>query len=221
MALPSPKPLGAFVLSLLGGVFILLGGIVFSLLSPFFGFNVFGFLGLVFGVIVFVCAFGLYSHPEQHVAWGVLILIFSVVSIVSFGGFVAGLVLGTIGGALAIAWKPGGERPPMATYAGPYGVPVMPWRMCMGCGRWIPWAYNVCPLCGTQAPLPAWTTAPAYAPPSAAAPAAVPAQAPPPAMYPTPAPAEPVKAPCPTCDQEAEWMPTVKRWFCRAEARYF
>ncbi|MEM4545186.1 MAG: DUF6114 domain-containing protein [Nitrososphaerota archaeon] len=33
-------------------------------------------------------------------------LIFSIISLVSMGGFIIGAILGIVGGALAIAWKP-------------------------------------------------------------------------------------------------------------------
>ena len=233
MAAPGSRPIAAMILSLIGGIFILIGGIFFTFLlggGSFFG--LFGVVGLVFGILVIVGAVMLYNQPSQHTTWGVIVLVFSISSIVSLGGFLVGLILGTIGGALAIAWQPFGTQPPPAAtpgyFVGPYGVPVMPWRMCMGCGRSIPWAYNVCPLCGTQTPLPPWAggTGPAPAPahrigPAAMAPAApMPAPMRPPAPVAAPAP-EPVFAPCPTCDQKAEWMPNLRRWFCRAETRYF
>jgi len=48
----------------------------------------------------------LYRSPSRKTAWAVIILAFSIVSMVVGGGLLVGLVLGTIGGALAIAWKP-------------------------------------------------------------------------------------------------------------------
>jgi len=104
---------------------------------------------------------------------------------------------------------------------GPYGVPVTPWRLCMGCGRWIPWTYNVCPMCGTVAPLAPWVPrAPEGAPPVQGI---MPAQGAPPSAAPSPPPTppEPVRAPCPTCDGQAEWLAAVRRWYCRAENRSF
>jgi Family of unknown function (DUF6114) len=48
------------------------------------------------------------SKPEEHSTWGTLILIFSVLSIFggAMGGFGVGLILGLIGGVLALTWKP-------------------------------------------------------------------------------------------------------------------
>jgi len=72
------------------------------------GFGYMGLFGVVFGLIVLVSALMLYSHPGQHRTWGILIIIFSVLSL--FGGMISGLglglILGVIGGALAIIWKP-------------------------------------------------------------------------------------------------------------------
>jgi len=231
----SSRPVPAFVFGLIGGVLILIGGLVFSASSVFFlGF--FAILSLIFGIVAILGSVMLYAAPQQHVAWGVIVLVFSVLSIVGFGGFIAGMVLGIVGGALGMAWSPyprsygtpyaAPEGTPMTI--APYGVPVMPWRMCMGCGRWIPWAYNQCPLCGTAAPVAAWVPK-AWQPgepsavmgPSAAA--APPPAAPPPAPVASPPQPEapPVKAPCPTCEGEAEWRPAQRRWYCPTEARFF
>jgi len=126
------KPTAAFLLSLVGGIFILLGGGVMSMFGPFgfggmmggyrgmmgyrysgygmmgaLGFGMFGILGLIFGVIVIISAFMLNSKPQRS-TWGTLIVIFSVLSIFgsAMGGFGIGLILGLIGGILAITWKP-------------------------------------------------------------------------------------------------------------------
>src|SRR3989449_9825909 len=107
------KPTAAFVLSLLAGIFILLGGALLAAIgAAIFAFVpavglVFGVVGLVFGILVLVGAVMLYTHPDQHVTWGVIILVFSILSIfTALGGFLIGLILGIVGGALAIAWKP-------------------------------------------------------------------------------------------------------------------
>jgi len=127
------RPTAAFLLSLVGGIFILLGGGVMSMFGPFglggmmggyrgmmgyrysgygmmggLGFGMFGILGLIFGVIVIISAFMLNSKPHEHSTWGTLIVIFSVLSIFgsAMGGFGIGLILGLIGGILAITWKP-------------------------------------------------------------------------------------------------------------------
>lgn len=124
------KPMAAFILSLIGGIFILLGGGTMSMVGGMmggfsgyggmmgrgfgmmgglgYGFGVLGIVGAVFGIIVIISALMLNSKPEQHSTWGTLIVIFSVLSIFgsAMGGFGVGLVLGLIGGILAITWKP-------------------------------------------------------------------------------------------------------------------
>jgi hypothetical protein len=129
------KPTAAFILSLVGGVFILLCGGMMSMIGSYIGqygwgmmggyggwggmmgpgfgmmgfaFGALGVLGLIFGAIVIISAIMLNSKPEQHSTWGTVIIIFSVLSIFgsAMGGFGIGLVLGLIGGILAITWKP-------------------------------------------------------------------------------------------------------------------
>ncbi|MBI3022689.1 MAG: DUF6114 domain-containing protein [Thaumarchaeota archaeon] len=62
--------------------------------------------GLVSGVIVLISALMLRSRPRDNTIWGILIVVFSVLSFFGFGGFFVGAVLGIIGGALALGWKP-------------------------------------------------------------------------------------------------------------------
>ncbi len=129
------KPTAAFILSLVAGVFILLGGGMMTMIGSWMGnygygmmgryagwggmmgtgfdmmgfaFGAMGILGLIFGAIVIISALMLNSRPEQHSTWGSVIVLFSVLSIFgsAMGGFGVGLVLGLIGGVLAITWKP-------------------------------------------------------------------------------------------------------------------
>jgi len=259
---PVRRPVSAFALSLTSGILILLGALVFLLISNFF--LVFSLVGLALGTIILIASVLMYARPKEHAIWGVVVLVSACVSIVSIGGFIAGMILGIIGGAVAIAWRPeglvfggyaptpaygsyGGKAaygpygaPTMAPYGGPpagaYGVPVTPWRMCMGCGRWIPWTYNVCPLCGTQTPVAGWVPRAAEAPPATASfspgglaspptPMAPPVYAAPtqaPSIAAPAAPASPPpKEPCPTCTGEAEWNAAAGRWYCPAESKYF
>ena len=117
----SEKPTAAYALSLIAGVLILLNGAVIGfvpgLIAAIPGASaVPGFVGgilwtvsiviLVFGVIVLLSAVMLYQNPMRKTTWGVLILLFSILSIVGGGGFLVGTILGIIGGALALAWKP-------------------------------------------------------------------------------------------------------------------
>jgi len=86
------------------------GGLWYSwrpwLFMPMFSIGL-GIFGLISGIIVVISSIMLNSEPENHVKWGTLILIFSVLSIFGgMGGYGIGLILGVIGGLLAITWKP-------------------------------------------------------------------------------------------------------------------
>lgn len=114
------------MLSLLGGIIIFLVGIVFlaiwSLISAFAGAanadqvpgwvgvsmtaTTVGLIGVVTGLLVIVSGVMMYVQPKQHVIWGVLALVFSIVSILGFGGLFLGLLLGVVGGILGIVFKP-------------------------------------------------------------------------------------------------------------------
>ncbi len=127
------RPTAAFLLSLVAGIFILLGaglmsmfgsgfmgmmnrygrnGFGYGMMGQGFGmmgfaFGILGIVGLIFGAIVIISAYMLNSKPKEHTTWGTLIVIFSVLSILgSAGGFGVGLILGVIGGILGITWKP-------------------------------------------------------------------------------------------------------------------
>src|SRR5881296_3838202 len=129
------KPTAAFVLSLIGGIFILLGAIVVMALASVIGSlmligggdpalaYIYGAVGLIFAILVLVGAIMLWTKPQQHVMWGVVVLLFSLFSIITTGGFFIGLILGLIGGILGIAWKP---PAPMSGMAPPMMPPSMP-----------------------------------------------------------------------------------------------
>jgi len=115
------KPIAAFVLSLLAGLWVLAArgmmsgsswgpgarggmmgtggwmwshGIVSSLWWPWFG--------IIAGIVVLIGAVMLYVKPEQRQGWGIVILTASALNFfLGMGGLLAG-VLGVIGGALAL-----------------------------------------------------------------------------------------------------------------------
>jgi len=116
----SEKPTAAFVVSLIGGIFILLGAIFMMVLSSILGsfaigvgvgaaaslLIIYGAVGLIFAILVMVGAVMLWMKPHSHVAAGVIILLFSLFSLISGGGFIIGMILGIVGGILGIVWKP-------------------------------------------------------------------------------------------------------------------
>jgi len=60
-------------------------------------------IGAVSGAIVLLSALMMSSRPSESYKWGVLVLIFSILSFFGMGGFLIGAVLGIVGGILAIA----------------------------------------------------------------------------------------------------------------------
>ncbi len=128
------KPVVSFILSLIGGAIVLvvgvvglvwfgaggpnwtgLGGWMSGMMSGYhnfmgggeFGlFSVISVLGLISGIIIIVGAVMLRARPEDHLIWGTLILIFALVSLADMGGYFIGALLGIIGGAFAISYRP-------------------------------------------------------------------------------------------------------------------
>ena len=125
-------PRTASILALAGGVIITLSGILFvavsalvlpnltysninvpqglttaampGLVSGFVG--LMGTFGLVTGIIVLISSIMLLTNTGQVRTWSVLILVFSVLSFIGMGGFIVGAVLGIVGGALVLRWRP-------------------------------------------------------------------------------------------------------------------
>lgn len=121
----------AFLLSLIGGVLILIGGLVVLVIGMCGAFGVgYGYTGMMMGrmmggfgpvwvfggisviavsiigivsaVIVIYGAFAVRDRPGARTTWGALILAFSLISLLSLGGFLVGAVLGILGGILAM-----------------------------------------------------------------------------------------------------------------------
>ena len=91
--------LGGMMGGMMGGFTGMMGGFGFP-----FGLMIgFMIVGIVAGIIVLIGAFMLNSRPSEHLAWGIVILIFSVISFLGMGGFIIGAILGIAGGALAIS----------------------------------------------------------------------------------------------------------------------
>jgi hypothetical protein len=125
-------PRTASIFALVGGIIITLGGLLFlaasililphldyanlnvpqgltradlpTLVSGIVG--VMGVFGLVTGVIVLFSAIMLLTRTGQRRTWGILILVFSILSFVGLGGFILGAILGIVGGILTLRWKP-------------------------------------------------------------------------------------------------------------------
>jgi hypothetical protein len=116
------KPTAAYALSLIGGILILIGGIGHAFLGAICGSLVsmipgaesaggviflYMSLGLICGIIVIIGAVMINKAEPAKVKTGsVLVLVFSIISIISGGGFYIGTILGIVGGILGLVWKP-------------------------------------------------------------------------------------------------------------------
>jgi len=112
------KPTAAFVLSLIGGIFIVLGGLLYIGLGSAVGGLGFGLggsilaglgvFGLICGLLTILGAVWINSGEKDKVRNGaILVLIFSILSwFGAAGGFVIGFLLGLIGAILGLTWNP-------------------------------------------------------------------------------------------------------------------
>jgi hypothetical protein len=112
------------VLSVIGGFFILLGGVALLFLGALVGallsglsivplgadpvamLNTLGALGILFGLIDVALGVVMFIKPGLSKILGAVVLVVSLASIVSLGGFFLGLILGLVGGIMALIWKP-------------------------------------------------------------------------------------------------------------------
>ena len=125
-------PRTASILALIGGTIITLSGVLFLAASAFIlpnltytnfhvpqglsasaipgivsGFvGLMGTFGLVTGAVVLVSSVMLLTNSGDRRTWSILVLVFSVLSFIGMGGFVIGAVLGMVGGALVLRWRP-------------------------------------------------------------------------------------------------------------------
>lgn len=67
-------------------------------------------VGLTCGALVVLGAMLLRSSPAHKRAWGVMIAVLSVPSVVTGGGFIIGFILGIAGGVFALSRKPRPDR---------------------------------------------------------------------------------------------------------------
>jgi len=62
-------------------------------------------IGLTLGALVFLGAVMLRTKSANKKVWGVMVIVFSIPSVITGGGFVIGFILGMIGGASALSRK--------------------------------------------------------------------------------------------------------------------
>jgi hypothetical protein len=96
------------------GLFTLLGGLQIYLSTQLSLGNIQlkigleGFQSYVIPLVLVLCGLLIWFTPQQRIFYGILAAVVSVYSFigVNFGGFFIGMLLGIVGGALAVAWTP-------------------------------------------------------------------------------------------------------------------
>lgn len=63
-------------------------------------------VGSICGVLVLLGTLMLNRKPANKKVWGIMIIVFSVPSVIMGGGFIIGFILGIVGGAKALSLKP-------------------------------------------------------------------------------------------------------------------
>ena len=117
----SERPTIAFIFSLTAGILIITNAVLLGVVAKWF----IGIMptlpgssgndptlllglatvGLIFGVLVLVGALMLRSNPVNKKIWGIVIVVFSIPSVIMGGGFIIGFILGIIGGVKAVKLK--------------------------------------------------------------------------------------------------------------------
>src|SRR5512135_710521 len=106
----SEKPTKAFIFSLTGGILIIINAVLLGVVAKWFieimpilpgssgndptllmGLAAFG---LVFGVLVLLGALMLRSKLLNKKIWGIVIIVFSIPSVIMGGGFIIGFIFG-------------------------------------------------------------------------------------------------------------------------------
>ena len=118
----SEKSAKAFTLSLIAGILIICNAVLLGVVAKWFigimptlpgstgndptFLTELATVGLIFGVLVLIGAFLLHIKPRYKKAWGIMIIVFSIPSVIMGGGFIIGFILGIIAGKIALSGKP-------------------------------------------------------------------------------------------------------------------
>lgn len=122
------KPTAAFILSLIGAILILIDGlwvaVAFSIIGgiglmlpglEWFGgmFLIIAVLAIILGILTLIGAIMMNTSNRDKVRTGsILVLIFSIISLIAGGGFIIGFILCLVGSILGLTWKPVEAPPP-------------------------------------------------------------------------------------------------------------
>jgi hypothetical protein len=117
----SEKPNKAFTLSLIAGILIVSNAVLLGVVARWFigimptlpgssgndptFLTELAVLGLILGVLVLLGAIMISIKPVNKNVWGVMIIVFSITTVVMGGGFIIGFILGILGGKIAFSRK--------------------------------------------------------------------------------------------------------------------
>ena len=115
----SGKPTKAYTLSLIAGILIVCNAVAVGVAATWFPwifptlpgsgnnaavpFASIATIGLICGALVLFGAIMLHIKPGNKKVWGIVIIVFSIPSVITGGGFIVGFILGIIGGAKALS----------------------------------------------------------------------------------------------------------------------
>jgi hypothetical protein len=109
----SDRPRTGFILSLVGGVIVLLFGVAMAFFEAIVSSFIIRGTGALFGSYGMLCGIGMMIggtmmnwRAKQHTTWGAIVVVFSFLSLGATGGLIAGFFLGLLGGVLGITWRP-------------------------------------------------------------------------------------------------------------------
>ncbi len=105
------RAIAGFTISLVAGILILANGLLFTtaigsilgLILPSLSGKIILTAGIIFGALVIVGS--LLLDRGRNAIGGLMVVIFSTLSIIIGGGFLIGLILGVVGGALGLAGR--------------------------------------------------------------------------------------------------------------------
>ncbi len=105
----SERPTTAFVISLLGGIFVLLGGLLWAAVGTIVAIFTFGagfllYAFLLFGIVIIVGSVMMNNNPRSAHSWGVVFIVLGVISLIGIVTALGG-ILSIVGGALALSWR--------------------------------------------------------------------------------------------------------------------
>lgn len=166
----APFPSSAYWLSIIGGVFIILDGlldigtaiayssVLESIVPGATGLYIaLGVIAIIFGLVIVFLALRLKSNPASVRTSGVVILVLALISLLGGGGFFIGAILALVGGVLALTWR--SPTAPPSAYGQPgYGMPMgqpgapPPWGAPPPAPMQAGAAQRFCPSCGSPNP---------------------------------------------------------------------